>query len=128
MRDRMPNPSRRPTHCRQRHTFRRRTHMEEVLKEVLRFYRIAVPEQDGPLTYQQVEELVRERRAVELSQYQQLFDLGVHSLKSSLALHRAHEPEIFDGDTTIFSALPDEMDSSSSPSGRLAALCYGPHH
>ena len=89
--------------------------LEEVLKEVLRFYRIAVPEQDGPLTYQQVEELVREQRAVELSQYQQLFDLGVHSLKSSLALHRAHEPEIFDGDTTIFSALPDEMDSSSSP-------------
>jgi thioesterase domain-containing protein len=89
--------------------------LEEVLKEVLRFYRIGVPEQDGPLTYQQVEELVREQRAVEFSQYQQLFDLGVHSLKSSLALHRAHEPEIFDGDTTIFSALPDEKDSSSSP-------------
>ena len=88
--------------------------LEEVLKEVLRFYRIDIPEQDGPLTYQQVEELVRERGAVEFPRYKQLFDLMVQNLNSSMALHRAHEPGVFDGDTIIFSALPDERIRSSS--------------
>jgi thioesterase domain-containing protein len=87
----------------------------QVLEEVLRFYRVDIPQQDGPLTYQQVEELVRERGAVEFSQYKQLFDLGVQNLNSSLALHRAHEPGLFDGDVVIFSALPDERIPSSSP-------------
>jgi len=87
----------------------------QVLEEVLRFYRVDIPEQDGPLTYQQVEELVRERGAVEFSQYKQLFDLGVQNLNSSFALHRAHEPGVFDGDVIIFSALPDERIPSSPP-------------
>ena len=87
----------------------------QVLEEVLRFYRVDIPQQDGPLTYQQVEELVRERGAVEFSQYKQLFDLGVQNLNSSMALHRAHEPGVFDGDAIIFSALPDERIPSSSP-------------
>ena len=86
----------------------------EVLEEVLRFYRVDIPEQDGPLTYQQVEGLVRERGAVEFSRYKQLFDLMVQNLKSSMVLHRAHEPGVFDGDTIIFSALPDEGIRSSS--------------
>jgi thioesterase domain-containing protein len=87
----------------------------QVLEQVLRFYRVDIPEQDGPLTYQQVEELVRERGAVEFSQYKQLFDLGVQNLNSSFALHRAHEPGVFDGDVIIFSALPDKRISSSPP-------------
>ncbi|MGC2652725.1 MAG: thioesterase domain-containing protein, partial [Mycobacterium sp.] len=87
----------------------------QALEEVLRFYRVDIPEQDGPLTYEQVEELVRERGAVEFSQYKQLFDLGVHNLNSSFALHRAHEPGVFDGDVIIFSALPDEKFRSSPP-------------
>jgi hypothetical protein len=62
-----------------------------------------------------VEELVRERGAVEFSQYKQLFDLGVQNLNSSFALHRAHEPGVFDGDVIIFSALPDKRISSSPP-------------
>ncbi len=88
--------------------------LEEVLREVLRFYRISLPDQDGPLTYQQVEELVRDQRAVEFSQYKQLFDLGVQSINSSMALHQAHKPGIFNGDTIIFSALSDEKNSNSS--------------
>jgi amino acid adenylation domain-containing protein len=88
--------------------------LEEVLKEVFRFHRIDVPEQDGPLTYQQVEELVREQGAVELPRYKQLLDSVVQNLSSSMALHRAHEPGVFDGDTIIFSALPDERMPSSS--------------
>ena len=89
--------------------------LEEVLKEVLGFYRIDIPEQDGPLTYQQVEELVRERGAVEFPRYKQFLDLVVQNLNSSLALHRAHEPGVFDGDAIIFSALPDERIPGSSP-------------
>ncbi len=87
----------------------------QVLEEVLRFYRVDIPQQDGPLTYQQVEELVRERGAVEFSQYKQLFDLGVQNLDSSMSLHRTHEPGVFDGDAIIFSALPDRRMPSSSP-------------
>jgi thioesterase domain-containing protein len=89
--------------------------MGEVLKEVLEFYRIDIPEQDGPLTYQQVEELVHERGAVEFTQYKQLLDSIVQNLNSSVALHQAHEPGVFDGDTVIFSALPDQKIPSSSP-------------
>ena len=36
---------------------------QDTLEEALRFYRIDIPEQDGPLTYEQVEELIRERVA-----------------------------------------------------------------
>jgi thioesterase domain-containing protein len=87
----------------------------QVLEEVLRFYRVDIPEQDGPLTYQQVEELVGDRGAVEFPRYKQLFDFAVQNLHNSLALHRAHEPGVFDGNAIIFSALPDERIPSSSP-------------
>jgi thioesterase domain-containing protein/acyl carrier protein len=87
----------------------------QVLEEVLRFYRVDIPEQDGPLTYQQVEELVREQGGVDFSQYKQLFDLGVQNLDSSMALHRDHEPGVFDGDAIIFSAVPNESIPSSPP-------------
>jgi thioesterase domain-containing protein/acyl carrier protein len=89
--------------------------LDEVLKEVLGFYRIDIPEQDGPLTYEQVEELVRERGAVEFTRYKQLLDSIVQNLNSSMTLHRAHEPGVFDGDAIIFSALPDEKIPRSSP-------------
>ena len=85
-----------------------------MLEEVLRFYRIGIPEQDGPLTYEQVEELVRERGAVEFPRYKQLLDFIIQNLNSSSALHRDHEPGVFDGDITIFSAVRDESDRSSS--------------
>jgi thioesterase domain-containing protein/acyl carrier protein len=87
----------------------------QALEEVLRFYRVDIPQLDSPLTYQQVEELVRERGAVNFSQYRHLFDLGVQNLNSSMALHRAHEPGVFDGDAIIFSASPDEGIPGLSP-------------
>jgi thioesterase domain-containing protein len=81
----------------------------------LRFYRIDIPEQDEPLTYEQIEELVRDRGDVEFPRYKQYLDSIVQSLNSSLTLHRAHEPDVFDGDIIIFSAVRDENDRSSSP-------------
>ena len=88
---------------------------ENILEEVLRFYRIDIPEQEEPLTYEQIEELVRERGAVEFPRYKQYLDLIVQALNSSVALHRAHEPAVFDGDIIIFSAVGDANDRSSSP-------------
>jgi thioesterase domain-containing protein len=87
---------------------------EHILEEALRFYRIGIPEQDGSLTYEQIEELVRERGAVEFPRYKQLLDLIVQNLNSNTALHRAHEPRVFDGDIVIFLAVRDESDRSSS--------------
>jgi thioesterase domain-containing protein/acyl carrier protein len=84
-----------------------------LLEEVLRFYGVDIPEQDEPLTYEQVEQLIREHGAVEFSRYKQFVDLIAQNLKSSMSLHRAHEPAVFDGDMIIFSALRDEEHLSS---------------
>jgi thioesterase domain-containing protein len=79
----------------------------------LRFCNMDIPEQDEPLTYERVEELLRQRGIVELSRYKQLLDLGVQNINSNRALYRAHEPGVFDGDITIFTAVRDEGDCSS---------------
>jgi thioesterase domain-containing protein len=88
---------------------------KHVLEEVLRFYRIGIPEHDEPLTYERIEELVRERGGVELPRYKQFLDLIVQSINSGVALYGAHEPGVFDGDIMIFSAVRDESDRSASP-------------
>jgi thioesterase domain-containing protein len=85
-----------------------------ILEEVLRFCRIDIPEQDGPLTYEQIEELVRERGAAEFSRYKQLMDWLIQNLDGNMELQRAHEPGVFDGDMIIFVAARDESDRSSS--------------
>jgi thioesterase domain-containing protein/acyl carrier protein len=86
---------------------------QDMLEEVLRFCRIDIPEQDEPLTYARVEELLRNRGMVEFSRYKQLLDLAVQNINSNEALYRAHEPGVFDGDITIFSAVRDESNRSS---------------
>jgi thioesterase domain-containing protein len=87
---------------------------QDTLEEVLRFYRIDLPEQDGSLTYEQVEELVRERTALEFPGQKELLDWIVQNLDSNKALQRAHEPNVWEGDIIIFSAVRDESDGSSS--------------
>ncbi|MGO8937364.1 MAG: thioesterase domain-containing protein [Mycobacterium sp.] len=86
----------------------------DTLEEVLRFYRIEIPEQDGSLTYEQIEELVREQAALEFPRQKELLDWIVQNLDSNKALQQAHEPGVLDGDTIIFSAVRDESDRSSS--------------
>nr|WP_322861440.1 amino acid adenylation domain-containing protein [Mycobacterium europaeum]MEA1162574.1 amino acid adenylation domain-containing protein [Mycobacterium europaeum] len=80
---------------------------EHVLEEVLRFFDIAIPEQDGPLTYGQVDELIRTHAAVGITRYKQVLDLVVRNLNHNMALSRAHQPGAFDGDISIFSAARD---------------------
>jgi thioesterase domain-containing protein/acyl carrier protein len=86
---------------------------EDVLEDVLRFCRIDVPEQDEPLTYRRVEELLRERGIAEFPRYKQLLALGVQNINSNGALYRGHEPGVFVGDISIFTAARDESDRSS---------------
>ncbi|MGO9152815.1 non-ribosomal peptide synthetase, partial [Mycobacterium sp.] len=88
---------------------------KHILDEVLRFCGIDIPEQDVPLTYEQVEELVRERAAVEFARYKQLRDFIVQNINTNMALYRAHEPGVFDGNIIVFSALQDDRIRSSSP-------------
>ncbi|WP_256714764.1 non-ribosomal peptide synthase/polyketide synthase [Mycobacterium colombiense] len=85
----------------------------DVLGDVLRICQIDIPEQDEPLSYEQVEELLRKQGIVQFSQYKQLVDWGVQNLKRNVALYQAHEPDVFDGDITIFTAVRDECDRSS---------------
>jgi thioesterase domain-containing protein len=88
---------------------------QHTLAEVLRFYRIEIPEQDGSLTSEQMAELIRERAALEFPQQKQLLDWIVQNLDSNQALQLAHEPGVLDGNTIIFSAVRDESDRTSSP-------------
>ena len=85
-----------------------------MLQEVLRFYRIGIPQQDEPLTYEQIEELVREQVPVEFSLHKQLLDLLVQNVTRNTALYRAHEPGIFDGNIVVFAAARDAIDRVSS--------------
>ncbi|WP_122508846.1 non-ribosomal peptide synthetase, partial [Mycobacterium innocens] len=87
---------------------------KRILEDVVRFYRIIIPERDESRTYEQIEELVRERGAAEFPRYKQLLDLIVQNLNSDIALSRSHKPGVFDGDITIFAAVRDESDRNSS--------------
>jgi amino acid adenylation domain-containing protein len=86
---------------------------KDILEEVSRFYRLGNPEQDESLTYEQIEEIVRELGDVEFSRYKQLLDLLIQNLNTNMALYRSHEPAVFDGDIIIFSAAGDVSDRSS---------------
>lgn len=87
---------------------------QDVLEDVFRICRIDIPDQDEPLTYERVEELLRELGIAEIASYKQLLDFGVQNINSNRELSRGHEPGVFEGDITLFSAVPDEGDHSSS--------------
>ena len=88
---------------------------KEAQEEILRQYRKANPEQDEPLTYEQLEELFRQRGADEFNRYKQFVDLTFRNTISNLTLDRAPEPGVFDGDVILFSAVWDESDRNSPP-------------
>jgi amino acid adenylation domain-containing protein len=86
--------------------------VEQALEEVLRFCRVDIPDQDAPLTYERVEELLRERGFVDFPRYKPLLDLIVRNDDANIGLARAHEPGVFNGDVNIFAAVSDEGDQS----------------
>jgi thioesterase domain-containing protein/acyl carrier protein len=88
---------------------------QDVLEEVLRLCHIETPDQDAPLTFERAEELLRERGIVEFARYKQLVDFGVQNINRNQALSQVHEPGVFDGDITLFSAMEDKGDQGSCP-------------
>ncbi|WP_104182789.1 amino acid adenylation domain-containing protein [Mycobacterium avium] len=88
--------------------------VEQALNEVLRFCGIQVPEGDEPLTYERAEKLLCERGIEELPRYKPLLDSIVRNDNTNLALARAHEPGVFDGDVKLFAAAREEGDQNSS--------------
>ncbi|OWM05068.1 hypothetical protein B7435_10580 [Mycolicibacterium peregrinum] len=92
----------------------RRVKEEDVLEEILRFAGIGAPDSGEPLTYERVEQLVRELTGVEFSRYKPLLDMTVRNVNTNVALYQTHEPGLFDGDMVIFSALRKETAPTSS--------------
>ncbi|WP_082994496.1 non-ribosomal peptide synthetase [Mycobacterium sp. 1245801.1] len=88
---------------------------QDVLEEVLRLCHIEMPDQDEPLTFERAEGLLRERGIVEFARYKQLVDFGVQNINRNQALAQVHEPGVFDGDITLFSAMEDKGDQGSCP-------------
>ncbi|OMC25276.1 hypothetical protein A5739_03810 [Mycobacterium colombiense] len=86
--------------------------VEQALEEVLRFCRVDIPDQEAPLTYERVEELLRERGFVDFPRYKPLLELIVRNDDTNIGLARAHEPGVFNGDVNIFAAVLDEGDQS----------------
>ncbi|WP_415822047.1 thioesterase domain-containing protein, partial [Mycobacterium senriense] len=86
---------------------------QQVLDDVLRAYNISTGAQTGPPTDEQLAELLRESGVVDISRHRQLVDLLVGNLNENIELYRLHEPRLFDGDLSVFSAVRDQSDRSS---------------
>jgi thioesterase domain-containing protein/acyl carrier protein len=84
-----------------------------LLEAFLRFSRIDIPEQKEPLTYRQVEELIRQRGLVVdfVLPPRQVFEFAVRNHDANQLLLREHVPDVFDGDMIIFSAARSQDDN-----------------
>nr|PZN18952.1 MAG: hypothetical protein DIU75_15855 [Mycolicibacterium hassiacum] len=91
----------------------------EMLESVLRMCNIEVPDQDEPLTVEQAEALLREHAAVEFRRYTYLRDLIVGNINTNRGLYRDYQPEIYDGDMVVFTAVGEtETGPSATESWR----------
>jgi len=86
-----------------------------LLDQFLRASRIDIPEQSGPLTYRQVEELIHQQREEVVLPPRQLFEFMVQSGHANQLYLREHEPDVFDGDMIIFSIRSENENDSSHP-------------
>jgi thioesterase domain-containing protein/acyl carrier protein len=85
-----------------------------LLNAFLRSSRIDIPERSESLTYRRAQELIRQQgKVVEfVLPPRQLFELAVQNHNTNQLFLREHVPDVFDGDTIIFSAKPSEDDSA----------------
>jgi thioesterase domain-containing protein len=90
----------------------------DLLQEVVRFYRIDISDEDETISYERMEELIREQAGVELSRYQQLRDSIIRNINRNKEFYQNHEPGIFDGEMIAFSAARNENGSSALESWR----------
>jgi cytochrome c biogenesis protein ResB len=81
----------------------------------LRPSRIDIPEQSGPLTYRQAEELIRQQGEVVefVLPPRQLFEFVVQNHNANQLYLLEHVPDVFDGDIIIFSARSENENDSS---------------
>ncbi len=89
----------------------------QILEQILRTNRIDIPEESGPLTYQQAEELIhrRQREAVEFAlPPQKLLEFMVQRVTANQLYLLEHVPDVFEGDMVIFSAARSESNRDSS--------------
>ena len=86
---------------------------KHVVDEVLRSGLADDPDEDGSLTYEQIDELVREQGDAEFARYRQLLDQIVHNFNTNVAFYRDHEAGVFNGDLIVFAAARDESNRSS---------------
>ena len=87
----------------------------QILEHILRTNRIAIPEQSGPLTYRQAEELIHQREVVEVAlPPKQLLEVMVRSVNRNELYLLKHVPSVFDGSMVIFSAARRDTDRGSS--------------
>jgi thioesterase domain-containing protein len=85
-----------------------------VLELILGYLRIEVPEQSGPLTYPQMEELFHEQFPLPIEQVRGFLQFFVHNMKASFLYIAKHVPRVFDGDVVIFSATQNRGDRDLS--------------
>jgi thioesterase domain-containing protein len=90
--------------------------IESHVLDRLRLIGMEIPEQSGPLTYRQAEELLHQQREVvaPVLPLRQLFDFVVQSHNANQLYLQEHVPDVFDGDVVIFSAGRSENDWDSS--------------
>jgi thioesterase domain-containing protein len=86
---------------------------KQMLEETFRFCGIDIPEQDEPITYEQLEKVMLERGVTEFPRYKRLVDWLIQNFNGNMELQRMHEPRVFDGDISIFSAARDQSDRGS---------------
>ncbi|WP_120313417.1 non-ribosomal peptide synthase/polyketide synthase, partial [Mycobacterium mantenii] len=90
---------------------------QHVLDDVLRGYHISTQTstdgRTGPPTDEQLAELLRESGVADGSRHRWLVDLLVRNLGDNIELYRLHEPGLFDGDISVFSAVRDQSDRGS---------------
>ena len=86
---------------------------KQMLEEAFRFCGIDIPEQDEPLTYEQLEKVMLERGVTEFPRYKRLVDWLIQNFNRNMELQRIHEPRVLDGDMSIFSAGRDGSNRGS---------------
>ncbi|MFI5511754.1 amino acid adenylation domain-containing protein, partial [Mycobacterium sp. NPDC051804] len=88
-----------------------------LLDLFLRTSGITIPDRSEPLTYERVQELIRQQgHAAEfVLPPRQLFDFAVHNHNINESLLRDHVPDVFDGDMIIFNATRNDDDADSDP-------------
>nr|WP_084271280.1 non-ribosomal peptide synthetase [Mycobacterium avium] len=85
---------------------------QHMMEEALRSH-LAAADHDQPHAHRQFNQLVREAGAEGMSRHKRLFDVLFGNARNNIERSKIHEPGVFLGDVTIFSAARDHEDRSA---------------